>query len=92
MAIFLAQFVALAVSAVLALDLPTPRNPLVMVVALLFGCSIIAAFSAALSAITRSSEAAMLTTLPTVVIGALTAVRWSTVRRRVAATAAWSVR
>ncbi|MEU7935574.1 ABC transporter permease [Micromonospora echinofusca] len=67
-AIFLAQFLALAVYAVLVLDLPMPRNPLVMVVALLFGSSIMAAFSAALSAITRSSEAAMLTTLPTVVI------------------------
>lgn len=67
-AIFLAQFVALAVYAVLALNLPMPRNPLVMVLALLIGSAIMAAFSAALSAITRSSEAAMLTTLPTVVI------------------------
>ncbi|MEU6078282.1 ABC transporter permease [Micromonospora sp. NPDC047074] len=66
--LFIAQFVALAVYAVLALDLPVPRNPLVMAVALLLGSAIMAAFSAALSAITRSSEAAMLTTLPTVVI------------------------
>jgi ABC-2 type transport system permease protein len=66
--IFIAQFVVVALYAVLALDLPVPRNPLVMVVALLLASSIMAAFSAALSAITRSSEAAMLTTLPTVVI------------------------
>ncbi|MEH0974024.1 ABC transporter permease [Micromonospora sp. CPCC 205546] len=67
-AIFLAQFVVLAAYAVLVLGLPMPKNPLVMAVALLFGSAIMAAFSAALSAITRSSEAAMLTTLPTVVI------------------------
>ncbi|MEH1102640.1 ABC transporter permease [Micromonospora sp. CPCC 205561] len=66
--LFLAQFVVLAVYAVLALDLPVPRNPLVMLLVLLLGSSIMAAFSAALSAITRSSEAAMLTTLPTVVL------------------------
>ncbi|MGK5519932.1 ABC transporter permease [Micromonospora sp. URMC 107] len=67
-AIFLAQFVVLAGYAMLVLGLPMPKNPLVMAVALLFGSAIMAAFSAALSAITRSSEAAMLTTLPTVVI------------------------
>lgn len=67
-AIFLAQFVVLAIYAVLALDLPVPRNPVVMAVALLIACAVMAGFSAALSAITRSSEAAMLTTLPTVVI------------------------
>lgn len=67
-AIFLAQFVVLAGYAILALDLPMPKNPLVMAVALLIGSAILAAFSAALSAITRSSEAAMLTTLPSLVI------------------------
>ncbi|MFG1778592.1 ABC transporter permease [Micromonospora sp. NPDC049051] len=67
-AIFLAQFVLLVIYAVLVPGLPVPRNPLVMAVALLFGSAIMAGFSAALSAVTRSSEAAMLTTLPTVVI------------------------
>ncbi|MEU4380138.1 ABC transporter permease [Micromonospora echinofusca] len=66
--IFLVQFVLLALYALLVLDLPLPRNPLVMALALLFGSAIMAAFSAALSAITRTSEAAMLTTMPTVVI------------------------
>lgn len=65
---FLAQFVVLACYAVGALGLPAPTNPLVIAVALLLGSAIMAAFSAALSAVTRTSEAAMLTTLPTVVI------------------------
>lgn len=65
---FLAQFVVVASYAVWVLGLPAPRNPLVMAGALLLGSAIMAAFSAALSAVTRSSEAAMLTTLPTVVI------------------------
>ncbi|MER7420554.1 ABC transporter permease [Micromonospora peucetia] len=67
-AIFLAQFVVLAGYAILVLGLPMPKNPLVMAVALLLTSAILAAFSAALSAITRSSEAAMLTTLPTLVV------------------------
>ncbi|SCL70887.1 ABC-2 type transport system permease protein [Micromonospora citrea] len=66
--IFLAQFVVLACYAVVVLGLPPPANPLVIAVALLLGSAIMAAFSAALSAVTRTSEAAMLTTLPTVVI------------------------
>ncbi|MEU4644707.1 ABC transporter permease [Micromonospora sp. NPDC023814] len=65
---FLAQFVVLACYAVAVLGLPAPTNPLVIAVALLLGSAIMAAFSAALSAVTRTSEAAMLTTLPTVVI------------------------
>src|SRR5918998_5268205 len=65
---FLAQFVVLACYAIWALGLPAPRNPLVLAMALLLGSAIMAAFSAALSAVTRSSEAAMLTTLPTVVL------------------------
>jgi ABC-2 type transport system permease protein len=64
--IFLVQAVMLVGYGVLALGLPLPENPLFMLLALLLGAAVMAAFSAALSAVTRSSEAAMLTSLPTV--------------------------
>jgi ABC-2 type transport system ATP-binding protein len=41
-------------------------NPLFILLALILAAAVMAAFSAALSAVTRSSEAAMLTSLPTV--------------------------
>jgi ABC-2 type transport system permease protein len=68
LAIFVAQAVILIGYGVLALGLPTPQNPLFILVALALGAALMAAFSAALSAVTRSSEAAMLTSLPTVTL------------------------
>ena len=65
LAIFLAQAVILAGYGVLALGLPAPENPLVILLALGLAAAVMTAFSAALSAVTRSSEAAMLTSLPT---------------------------
>jgi len=65
LAIFLVQAVVLVGYGVLALGLPTPENPVFVLLALVLGAAIMAAFSAALSAVTRSSEAAMLTSLPT---------------------------
>ena len=68
LAIFLAQAVILAGYGVLALGLPAPENPLFIVLALGLGAAVMVAFAAALSAITRSSEAAMLTSVPTTVL------------------------
>lgn len=65
---FLVQAMLLVVYGVLVLDMPVPANPLTMLVAMLLGAAVLAAFGAALSTVTRSSEAAMLTTLPTVAI------------------------
>jgi ABC-2 type transport system permease protein len=64
--IFLVQALILVGYGVLALGLPAPANPLFILLALVLGAAVMAAFSAALSAVTRSSEAAMLTSLPTV--------------------------
>jgi ABC-2 type transport system permease protein len=64
--IFLVQAVLLVGYGVLALGLPAPENPLFILLALVLGAATMAAFSAGLSAVTRSSEAAMLTSLPTV--------------------------
>jgi len=66
--IFLAISGLLVVYAVLVLDMPVPANPLTMLMAMLLGAGVLAAFGAALSAVTHSTEAAMLTTLPTVAI------------------------
>ncbi|MBY8872487.1 ABC transporter permease [Micromonospora sp. PLK6-60] len=65
---FLGQALVLVLYAVVVLDLPAPVNPVIMLVALLLGAAVMAAYSAALSAVTRSSEAAMLTTLPSMVV------------------------
>lgn len=65
---FLLQAVILVLYALWVLGLPVPKNPLVMLVSLVVGAAVMAAFSAVLSAVTRSSEAAMLTTLPSMVI------------------------
>lgn len=65
LAIFVAQAVILIGYGVLVLGLPTPANPAFVLAALVLGAAVMAAFSAALSAITLSSEAAMLTSLPT---------------------------
>jgi ABC-2 type transport system permease protein len=66
-AVFLATAVILVSFGVLVLDLPVPANPLTMVLALGLGAGVLAAFSAALSTVTRTSEAAMMTSAPTMV-------------------------
>lgn len=66
--IFLALSVLIVVYGVLVLGMPVPANPLTMLMAMLLGAAVLAAFGAALSAVTHSTEAAMLTTLPTVAI------------------------
>jgi ABC-2 type transport system permease protein len=66
--IFLVLAVLLVAYGVLVLGMPAPANPLTMLMAMLLGAAVLAAFGAALSAVTHSTEAAMLTTLPTVAI------------------------
>ena len=66
--LFVAQAALVVVYAIVALELPVPANPLAIVLALFLVARIRAAFSAAVSVVTRSSEAAMLTTLPTMVL------------------------
>ena len=68
LALFLAQGVILVGYGVLALGLPGPKNLLFIMLALGLGAAVMAAFAAALSAVTRNSEAAMLTSLPTVAL------------------------
>lgn len=65
---FIVQTAVLVVYAIVFLDLPAPRDPLMSLVALLLGAAVMAGFAAVISAVTRSSEAAMLTTLPSMVI------------------------
>lgn len=66
--VFLVLSVLLVVYGVLVLDMPVPANPLTMLAAMLLGAAVLAGFGAALSAVTPSTEAAMLTTLPTMTI------------------------
>jgi ABC-2 type transport system permease protein len=66
--LFLAQAVILAGYGALALGLPAPEKPLFIMLALALGAAAMASFAAALSAVTRNSEAAMLTSLPTVAL------------------------
>jgi ABC-2 type transport system permease protein len=70
--VFLVLSVLLVAYGVLVLDMPVPANPLTMLLAVLLGSAVLAAFGAALSAVTHSTEAAMLTTLPTMAIFLLT--------------------
>jgi ABC-2 type transport system permease protein len=65
-AVFLVQAALIVAYGLVFLDLPAPHNPLFILFALVLAAAVMAAFSAALSAVTRSSEAAMLTSLPTV--------------------------
>jgi ABC-2 type transport system permease protein len=65
-AIFLVQAALIVAYGLVFLRLPAPQNPLFILLALVLAAAVMAAFSAALSAVTRSSEAAMLTSLPTV--------------------------
>jgi ABC-2 type transport system permease protein len=64
--VFAAQAVLLVAFGVLVLGLPVPAQPWTMLVGLVLGAAVLAALSAALSGLTRSSEAALLTTLPSV--------------------------
>jgi ABC-2 type transport system permease protein len=66
--IFLVLSVLLVLYGVIVLGMPVPANPLTMLMAALLGAAVLAAFGAALSAVTHSTEAAMLTTVPTVAI------------------------
>jgi ABC-2 type transport system permease protein len=63
--VYLAQALGLFLFGLFVLDQPLPTNPLVLVMGVLLGATVMAAFAALMSAITRSAEAAMLTTLPT---------------------------
>jgi ABC-2 type transport system permease protein len=64
--VFLLQAVVLVGYGMVVHDLPLPVNPVTMLLAVLLGSAVLGALAAVLSAVTRSSEAAMLTTLPTV--------------------------
>lgn len=66
--VFLVQAALLIAYGVVVLDMPVPANPVTMLLAMLLGAAVLAAFGAALSAVTRSSEAAMLTTLPSMLV------------------------
>lgn len=66
--VFIGQAVVLVAFGLFTLDLPLPANPLTMTLTILLGAAVLAALSAALSGITRTSEAAMLTTLPSTMI------------------------
>ena len=66
--IYLLQGACLVGYGVVVLGLPVPGNPLLILVALGLAAAVMAMSAAALSAITRSAEAAMLTSLPTVVL------------------------
>jgi ABC-2 type transport system permease protein len=70
--VFAAQAVLLVAFGVGVLGLPVPAQPWTLLVALGLGTAVLAGLSAALSGLTRSSEAALLTTLPTVSICLLT--------------------
>lgn len=64
-ALFAAQSALLIGYAVAALGVRFPANPLVVLLALLLGAVVMGSASAAVSALTRTAESAMLTTLPT---------------------------
>lgn len=66
--IFLLQVFVLMGYAMAKVGMPFPVNPVVILVALLLAAGVLAAMSALVSAFTRSSEAALLTTLPTMAL------------------------
>ena len=66
LAVFAAQAVLLVAFGVLVLGLPLPAQPWTMLAGVVLCGAVLAALSAALSGVTRSSEAALLTTLPSV--------------------------
>ncbi|MFD7260712.1 ABC transporter permease [Streptomyces sp. NPDC059874] len=67
----LCQVVVLAVAGAIALDVRMPRNPLLLVAAVLGGIVILAAMAALTSSFTRTVESAGLTTLPLFLVTAL---------------------
>jgi ABC-2 type transport system permease protein len=70
--IFVVQAAMLAAYGVLVLRLPVPKNPISILLALLVVGALMATVSAVMSAVTRSAEAAMLTTFPTMALFLLT--------------------
>jgi ABC-2 type transport system permease protein len=64
-ALCLVQALLFAGYGVLGLGLPMPANPLTILLALLLIAALMTTFSAVMSTVTRSSEAAMVTTFPT---------------------------
>ncbi|TDC57005.1 hypothetical protein E1212_00670 [Jiangella ureilytica] len=64
--IYLAQTVLLGAYAVLVLRFPVPLNPVSILLAVLLAAGLMTTIAAVVSAVTRSSEAAMMTTFPTV--------------------------
>jgi ABC-2 type transport system permease protein len=70
--VFAAQAVLLVAFGVVVLGLPVPAHPWTMAAGLVLGAAVLAALSAALSGLTSSSEAALLTTLPSVSVSLMT--------------------
>ena len=66
--VVIGQAVILMTFGLLTLDLPLPANPLTMMLTMVLGAPVLAALAAALSGVTRSSEAAMSTTMPSPMI------------------------
>jgi ABC-2 type transport system permease protein len=67
-AVFIAQTLILVAYAVLVLRFPLPVNPVPILLAVLLAAALMVTTSAVVSAVTRSSEAAMITTFPTVAL------------------------
>lgn len=67
----LGQIAVLAVAGAVALDVRMPRNPLLLVAAVLAGVVLLAGMSAVTSSFTRNVETAGLTTLPLFLVTAL---------------------
>jgi ABC-2 type transport system permease protein len=65
-AVFLAQALVLALYAGVVLDVPVPLNPIPLLLALVLTAALMTTTAALVSALTRSSDAAMITTFPTV--------------------------
>ncbi|MGR4881798.1 ABC transporter permease [Streptomyces sp. LARHCF249] len=70
-ALAVGQIAVLAVAGAAALDVPMPRNPLLLVSAVLAGIVLLAGMSALTSTVTRTVESAGLTTLPLFLLTAL---------------------
>jgi ABC-2 type transport system permease protein len=68
LAVFGVQLLVLVGFGVLVLGLPVPAHPITMLLGVVPAAVVLAALAAALSGLTRSSEAAMLTTLPTMTL------------------------
>lgn len=66
--VFAVQVIVLVGFGVFALGLPAPAHPVTMLLGLVPLTVVLAALAAALSGLTRSSEAALLTTLPTITL------------------------